>query len=508
MNHSKIKEYENDWAHTVEQDRIHISQAKRGKNGYYCLGCNEEMQAVKPKENIQPYFRHDATNVTRDKAKCVLASRTYREKIARNYFFRTKQIELPALYKFPPYRQDGEPNLLNEKYLHHTSKIIEELTFYENEGGQIHYGSNPEIEERFNLMRPDLTFFDDDGNPSLLIELVVTHKVSDEKKDKIRRLGINCVQVIIPKKDVLEIEKHLAKSSSYKWLYNEIEANTTYISVFGSDKEELPQTDEEQRRLLEESYTCRKSEISNLVRSIERSFRTESYKGVERHFRSEISRIENATESLKREYEQEERKLEQEARGSFSKSYEKIRSKQEQIDEEQREEDNRYSNLERRYLRKRTDIEWEQSDTEQEQVNHAEAIRREREYLEEHRTERKVRTEIEGKEKEVRSIEEKEGEAIRELRKRIVQPRNKVISRIRSDIEKRERLLEKNEFAYSAGGGFEGLKKQIAKRINERDISGNDELSERIRTVLEIRRICRDFEDRRKLEQELKTAKR
>ena len=470
MNHSKIKEYENDWAHTVEQDRIHISQAKRGKNGYYCLGCNEEMQAVKPKENIQPYFRHDATNVTRDKAKCVLASRTYREKIARNYFFRTKQIELPALYKFPPYRQDGEPNLLNEKYLHHTSKIIEELTFYENEGGQIHYGSNPEIEERFNLMRPDLTFFDDDGNPSLLIELVVTHKVSDEKKDKIRRLGINCVQVIIPKKDVLEIEKHLAKSSSYKWLYNEIEANTTYISVFGSDKEELPQTDEEQRRLLEESYTCRKSEISNLVRSIERSFRTESYKGVERHFRSEISRIENATESLKREYEQEERKLEQEARGSFSKSYEKIRSKQEQ-------------------------------------VNHAEAIRREREYLEEHRTERKVRTEIEGKEKEVRSIEEKEGEAIRELRKRIVQPRNKVISRIRSDIEKRERLLEKNEFAYSAGGGFEGLKKQIAKRINERDISGNDELSERIKAVLGIRRICRDFEDRRKLEQELKGIK-
>jgi len=144
MNHVKIKEYENDWANTIEKNRIHISHTKSGKNGYYCLGCDEEMIAVKPTKNIQPYFRHDATNVNRDKAKCVLASRTYREKIARDYFFRTKQIKIPALYKFPPNGREGPPNLLREKHLHHALKIVEELTFYEDEGGLIHYGSNPE----------------------------------------------------------------------------------------------------------------------------------------------------------------------------------------------------------------------------------------------------------------------------------------------------------------------------------------------------------------------------
>jgi len=67
--------------------------------------------------------------------------------------------------------------------------------------------------------------------------------------------------------------------------------------------------------------------------------------------------------------------------------------------------------------------------------------------------------------------------------------------------------IEKKEYSNSSGSRIDRLQKQITERINERDISGNDELSERIKAVLGIRRICRDFEDRRKLEQELKGIK-
>lgn len=526
----KIKEYENDWAITIEQDRIHISQAKSGKNGYYCLGCDEEMQAVKPKKDIQPYFRHDATNVNRDKAKCVLASRTFREKIAKDYFFRTKKITLPAIYKFPDIPENGYPRLIKEKYTHHASKIIEELTFYEDEDGAIHFGSNPLIEERYNLIRPDLTFFNEQGDPTLLIEIVVTHKVDDEKKEKIRRLGIDCVQVIIPKRDVLEIEKYLSKSSSYKWLYNEIEANTKYVSFFGSDNEELPPIDEEQRKLLEESYVCRKSQLSNLIRSIEGCLRAESYRGVERHFKSEISRIETATDNLQREYSRQERGMEEEARRSISGAFDDIRVEQEQIRREQNTEVRSYSDLERRYRKRKREVSREQKDIDEQIFNYGIAISRERDYIQEHRTEGEVRADIARQkiklEEEYNLLEEREREAIDRIQQNILQPRTRAISRAKTSIEnekrsiqsyssRRARIIEKREgmeaekedYSNSAGSRIDRLQKQIIERVNERDISGVDELSERIRAVLQIRRLCRDFEDRRNLEQKLRRIK-
>ncbi|MBF4985885.1 hypothetical protein FNJ87_16650, partial [Nonlabens mediterrranea] len=188
MHDNKVKEYENDWAQKVDESRIHISKADSGKKGYFCLGCGEEMQAVKPRKNIQPYFRHDATNINRDKAKCVLASRTYREKIAKDFFFRTKEIKTPKIYKYPPNGESGQAYLLEKSSTVKASKLKSELTFYETEDGVIAWGSNPQIQDRYNLIRPDLAFFDEDGKPQLLLEIVVTHKVDDIKKEKLRRL--------------------------------------------------------------------------------------------------------------------------------------------------------------------------------------------------------------------------------------------------------------------------------------------------------------------------------
>ncbi len=51
----------NVYAKNVEGDDIHISEAKSGRKGYYCLRCTREMEAVK--QTIQfrtSYFRHVA----------------------------------------------------------------------------------------------------------------------------------------------------------------------------------------------------------------------------------------------------------------------------------------------------------------------------------------------------------------------------------------------------------------------------------------------------------------
>ena len=40
----KEKDFQNDWAFNEDfTEYIHISEAKSGKQGYYCLGCKKEM---------------------------------------------------------------------------------------------------------------------------------------------------------------------------------------------------------------------------------------------------------------------------------------------------------------------------------------------------------------------------------------------------------------------------------------------------------------------------------
>ena len=60
--------------------------------------------------------------------------------------------------------------------------------------------------EKFLLIQPDVAFFDKDETPILLIEIVATHKVDPEKIVKIKRLGIDTVQVKVPKDSPQEIE--------------------------------------------------------------------------------------------------------------------------------------------------------------------------------------------------------------------------------------------------------------------------------------------------------------
>jgi hypothetical protein len=43
---TKEKEYQNVYANTIDLEEIHISKAESGRRGYYCQGCNRELQAM------------------------------------------------------------------------------------------------------------------------------------------------------------------------------------------------------------------------------------------------------------------------------------------------------------------------------------------------------------------------------------------------------------------------------------------------------------------------------
>tara|TARA_R110002012_G_scaffold99170_1_gene237080 strand:- start:3967 stop:5331 length:1365 start_codon:yes stop_codon:yes gene_type:complete len=355
-----VEDFTTDWAYKADfTEPIHISQAESGLNGYYCLGCKKEMQAVKGQIR-EHYFRHHAKDVKRNDTECVRANKEYRERVARDILQRLKRIKVPAVYKYQPRGSDGLPNKLAESKWVEATKVKSELTFYEDENCKIQYGSNPDIDERFMPIRPDITFFDAGDKPILFIEFVVTHKIAEEKKNKLHRFGINTVQIIIPKKSEEDIERVLKSSSSIKWVYNEIEANTEYVYLPDTSVRGVWEIDDDQRKLFEESYRCRKVQIDNLIRSVRNALESELYKRAELNFEQEISRVENATKAERAGLASVEERLEEEVRDEFSKRYDEIESNGRTIDNRREELREKRERLGKGYQSTKRELEKEQ----------------------------------------------------------------------------------------------------------------------------------------------------
>ncbi len=194
-------EIQNVYALNVKGEDIHISDAHSGRQGYFCRGCLREMQAVKPaKINYVHYFRHDAKAVA-GQPKCTNSDETYRHKIGKEILQRIKRLKVPDVYKYPPRGHAGLPNLLVKSQFIEAHYVQNELTFYENEFSEICFGNdkNVSIDERYLTVRPDLTFFNHKDEPILFIEIIATHGIKPDKLAKLKRLGIDTVQVIIGK---------------------------------------------------------------------------------------------------------------------------------------------------------------------------------------------------------------------------------------------------------------------------------------------------------------------
>lgn len=499
----KYNEQDNDWAKNVEGDPIHISQAKSGAQGYYCMGCDKEMVAAKGLKK-KHYFRHYAIDVDTSKVECVNASRVYREKLAYFYFQRTKIITVPDVYKYPPNGVQGHPMLLQEKETIIAHKVEKEVTFFEDENGKIHRGKNNKVDERFLWVRPDAVFFDKDDNPILFIEFVITHKPDTDKLNKLQRIGINTVQIIIPKLSEEELEKTISKVSKVKWAYNEIESNTEYIRIPTGDSEGIPYIDEEQRKLFEESYKCRTAQINNLLRSINRSLESQPYKAAERLFEQEIQRIENAATEHQSRLDDIRARIEIEVQGELD-------SRREKLAERRRKFGKRDSDLESRYFKRRGELTKEQADTDREiKLRYSvgtteEDIRREfgiqeanidyeqrvvskqEEYLDnDTREESEFENNFEQRKAELgkkfRELERKEQEEFHEFKRRL-EPENEGYRALQVDAE--------NEMRSEFERGYE----QIIERISGRDVQSGDELSDRIKAILEIRGFLDNYEN-------------
>ena len=336
---------------TLENEIMHYSQITKNNNGargYYCLSCRGEMQAIfSTRDGVPSYFRHNARDVTKGELECTYSNDDFRHKESITILNRIKQIRVPPLYKCSPDK--------TSKMWIQDARNIEceytkaELTFYETEEGNLEWGKNPDVKDRYNVVRPDVTFFDSNDRPVLFVEVVVTHKADEIKRDKLKILGIDTVEVYIPKKSLKDIEKQLKTSSKNTfWIFNNEESQTTYIQNSSRTSSTMDESDERQRDLLEESFSCRSQKIGNLIRKLSKLSKSTEFKNAEEGFSSELQRVGRNIER-----ERELRKgIQDEVRNGFRKEEEGVQERRTRVEE-------RYRELEERYLKKRGGIEAE-----------------------------------------------------------------------------------------------------------------------------------------------------
>ena len=210
-----------------------ISAGLNGKKGYFCIGCGNEMVAVKNQGDYRNYFRHYGKNGTANK--CTWSSETYRHSIAKKELASYKKVKLPTMWKFSPdlsekiairkfkKTEDSVFNGLNIiRGFAHAYRAENELYFYMI-GGVIHYSEPTNRPSRFDegtLMQPDVTFFNSRNEPALFIEIVATHKPDTEKIAKLVNIGIDTIEILVPKdsrENIIKSIRHESKRT--KWTF-------------------------------------------------------------------------------------------------------------------------------------------------------------------------------------------------------------------------------------------------------------------------------------------------
>lgn len=495
---SKNRNRENVYAYkgerAIEADIVHISEVPSSESGrgagYYCLGCKRQMQAVKPIQVLE-YFRHDP-KMNKGKQKCTYSDEKYRHKLAKDILQGLKKVKVPRIYKFSPTDKKGKALLIRDSEYIKAHTVLNDHYVFENSLGNIQIEHRVEKPETKGLIvKPDVTFLDGNGKPILLIEIVATHKPEFEKLVKFKRLGIDAIQISIPKDSPENIEQTFHTTKRTKWIYNGEEENADYIQLSESHGDGILEIDDLQRKFFEENFKCRSFQIKELIRGVEIILGTEFYSRLEGDFRSEIRRVEKNSER-NRERLEGLRKTHSEAGTSEHKERRELLSK------EQRDFRTLIEGLEERYIAKRRELESEErrvnaeiseiefafQSLESRGDNISRTIEDERGIIEGIRTDsERTRQQIERLSDEHREIEQRIRERIATDETSIMGEYNRIQQLIHSAPESFERERKK------LGENYQILRNGVNKRITEvkRTRNGSPRKFETDRTELEKR---------------------
>lgn len=308
------------YAHDLQDKLKHISEVERGRKGYFCPGCRQKMIARKGDIKIH-HFAHDPQDVER-RGKCTYSDETIRHKLGKEILQHLKHVKVPSIRKYPPDGQDGGVQIIRESWTVEADSVAVEMAFYENEEGKIIWGRDYAWKTdsgKFLQIQPDITFLDAEGKPILLIELVATHKINEEKYLRIRNLGIDTIQVSLPTGPSTEIEETFHKTARTKWVYNYERENTEYQYVSPRSGQDVSLGDEFERGLVnfERTYECKVFEIKGAIRRFRRYLESQQFTSLRRQIQQKIRRTERNTTEYRKQWRELQERIDREVSAGF-----------------------------------------------------------------------------------------------------------------------------------------------------------------------------------------------
>ena len=270
-----------------------------GAHDYFCVGCKAQMIAHLPKCQIKRYFRHDPKFINLHQEVCNWSDEKTIHKLAKDILQIEKKIAVPRLLKFPP---NGETNVykIRDSEIIVASHVENEMDFFEDINGKLNFKRLSIAEKSLveSHIIPDVTFFNSENKPILFIEIVVTSGIKENKWIKIKRLGIDTIQVKIPTDSLESINEYFKnnRTNHTKWIYNNEEQNTSYFSFSPSSGKRVSTIDDFEGSIFEENFKCRKSQIGGLIRRIGQILEQEHYTEIIGGIEYEILRADEDTE--------------------------------------------------------------------------------------------------------------------------------------------------------------------------------------------------------------------
>lgn len=506
-----------DYAFSKETGRkVHISEVSlSGRNDYSCLGCKREMQAVLRKiYGMKPYFRHDSKDVKLTE-RCTFRNEDARRQIATETLELEKRVRLPPLYKYPPKGTEGMAIPIQPGTTISATRVEKYKYFYEDAHGNIQ--SSFEFSEHMGdlLFKADVVFYNEENEPILFIQLDKKDQLSSEFQAGLKRLTVNTILVSIPKDSPQSIHKALMSGEKTKWLYNHDEQQIPYFPIPRDIAEGIPSIDEDEGNLFEESFDCRKVQINNLIRAINKQLESEQYLATEQAVRFAIGETELAIVRAKLQQIEFEKQYTGEAENEYSGELEHIRERRRRIESGRARVKVRYRDLGERYKTKRSELAEEERLLDTNIREEETALRGtgttiaeltedlEREFREkQQKMDRQFEREIKSIERERERIStgiRDEGEQLKKSQKDIEKLPGEFAADQRSqelyldrveESEKREieRIEEQRNGLSNGFEGegriltkkFEGLRKQSYDEIERRDATGTSAVSKRI----------------------------
>lgn len=533
------------FAFNEDNEEIHISNADSGLKGYWCIGCGGEMKAWKGK--IMPHLFSHYTKAGEVERKCVFSNEQYRHKIAKEILQRIKEVRVPNLYQKLPKGVSGRRGKISSEKIVYADKVLIEHQFYEDEDGKIRWGRNIDFEKSENknkyfLIQPDVTFLNKEGKPILFIEIEATNKIDDEKKARIRMIGVDTIRISVPKSSREGIQECFFITSHTKWVYNYEQETTPYKRISKGDAETLQAVDSGEGGVFEGdiSFSCRRKEIKGLIQRLKKHLGSRDYQTTLEKLRETELRIERNTENYRIRLQELQRKHRERIKGELQESFEESASTVEQAgrrteketlrefdnkekplgEEEKRFEgekekfeqyyqkvETRYRNLESTYRKAQREYKELQRAFEPECQNEIEEIERrietiggrtrdfEQEKKEVGRLQESWRGYIIGEKKRIEKLTIGEESAIKEIgegRKGLAEKYGGIEKGIRSEFTEKERKIEE-EFGKERERleeRFDKLREQSNLAVDRQNVEGKERIHLLLKEFIERREIA------------------